>query len=148
MESPMWSPSRAAEQREGKRKSTAFVFLNLWPFAAILMFLLLIFLPIQPHGGRRQPPTDIPKSVSATTQPGARREDAIEIYVTRDGAVYFRQSATRLEDLTPALQSAIQEGAEKKAYVRADARAKNGDVEAVVDEIRRAGITQIAFLTN
>jgi biopolymer transport protein ExbD len=144
----MWSPSRVAEQREEKRKSATFMFLNLWPFAAILMFLLLIFLPIQPHGERRQPPTDIPKSVSATTQPGAGREDAIEIYVTRDGAVYFRQSATRLTELTSAIQSAIQGGAEKKAYVRADARAKNGDVERVVDEIRRAGITQISFLTN
>jgi biopolymer transport protein ExbD len=144
----MWSPSRVAEQREAKRKSATFVFINLWPFAAILMFLLLIFLPIQPHGGHRQPPADIPKSVSATTQPGAIREDAIEIYVTRDGAVYFRHSATRLHDLASALQSAIHEGAESKACVRADARAKNGDVEAVVDEIRRAGITQIAFITN
>jgi biopolymer transport protein ExbD len=108
----------------------------------------IFLLSIKPHGDYRQIPADIPKSASATIQPGAKREDAIEIYVTRDGAVYFRHDGIRLEDLAAAIQTAVREGAESKVYIRADARAKNGDVEAVVDEIRRAGITQIAFITN
>jgi biopolymer transport protein TolR len=145
----MWSPSRLAEQRASKRKSAAFVFLNLWPFAAVMVVLVGIFLlSIKPHGYYRQIPADIPKSVSATTQPGAKREDAIEIYVTRDGAVFFRHDGIQLRDLPAAIQTAVREGAEEKVYIRADQRAKNGDVERVVDEIRRAGITQIAFLTN
>ena len=145
----MWSPSRVADQRTAKRKPEAFIFLNLWPFAAVMVVLLGIFLlSIKPHGDYRQIPTDIPKSVSATTQPGAKREDAIEIYVTRDGAVYFRHAGIQLRDLPTAIQTAVREGAEKKVYIRADQRAKNGDVEKVVDEIRRAGVTQIAFLTN
>jgi biopolymer transport protein ExbD len=144
----MWSPSRVAEQREAKRKSRAFVFLNLWPFAAVMVVLVGIFmLRIRPHE-YRQPPADIPTSVSATTQPGARREDAIEIFVTRDGAVYLRNSPMRREDLAAAVQGAIREGAEKKVYISADQRAKNGDVESVVDQLRRAGITQISFLTH
>lgn|SRR5579872_664246 len=75
----MWSPSRVADQRTAKRKPEAFIFLNLWPFAAVMVVLVGIFLlSIKPHGDYRQIPTDIPKSVSATTQPGAKREDAIE----------------------------------------------------------------------
>jgi biopolymer transport protein TolR len=145
----MWSPSRVAEQRAAKRKHRAFVFLNLWPFAAVMVVLVSIFmLRIKPHGDYRQIPADIPKSVSATTQPGAKREDAIEVYVTRDGAVYFRHDGIQLGDLPAAIQTAVREGAEKKVYIRADQRAKNGDVERVVDEVRRAGVTQIAFLTN
>jgi biopolymer transport protein TolR len=144
----MWSPSRVAEQREAKRKSATFVFLNLWPFAAVMVVLVGMFmLRIRPHE-HRQIPVDIPRSVSATTEPGAGREGAIEIYVTRDGATYLRHDPMPLRELASAVERAVHEGAEKKAYVRADARAKNGDVERVVDEIRRAGITQIAFLTN
>jgi biopolymer transport protein ExbD len=144
----MWSPSRIAEQREAKRKSRVFVALNLWPFAAVMVVLVGIFmLRIRPHE-YRQPPADIPTSVSATTQPGARREDAIEIFVTRDGAVYFRNNPVVRGDLPAVVQGAIREGAPRKVYISADQRAKNGDVERVVDELRRAGITQIAFLSN
>ena len=145
----MWSPSRVAEQRAAKRKPGAFVWLNLWPFAAVMVALVGIFLlSIKPHGDFRQIPADIPRSVSATPQLGAKREDAIEIYVTRDGAVYFRHDGIELRDLATAIQTAVREGAEKKVYIRADQHAKNGDVERVVDEIRRAGMTQIVFLTN
>ena len=143
----MWSPSRIAEQREAKRKSKGLVFINFWPvFAGILLFLWLVVLHDRPT--YRQIPMDIPSSVSATEQAGASREDAIEIHVTRDGAVYFRHDPVQLSDLASAVQDAVRVGAEKKAYVRADARAKNGDVERVVDELRRAGITQISFITN
>lgn len=147
-ESPMWSPSQIAEKREAKRKSGAFLFLNLWPFAAILMFLLLIFLsdyvPIDfPHRAA----ADLPKSGSASRQPGARREDAIRITVTRDGAVYLGDTYMRLQELGAAVQSAIRDGAEKKVYISADAQAKNIDVERVVDELGRAGIKEISFLT-
>ena len=143
----MWSPSRIAEKREAKRKPRAFVFINLWPvFAGILLFLWLVVLNHRPT--HRQIPTDIPSSVSATEQTGAMREYAIEIFVTRDGAVYFRHDPISLSDLASAVQEAVRGGAEKKIYISADKRAKNGDVERVVDELRRAGITEIAFLTN
>ena len=143
----MWSPSQIAEKRGAKRKSAAFLFLNLWPFAAILMFLLLIFLSNYIPIDFRRPPADLPKSSYAARQPGARREDAIRITVTRDGAVYLGDTAMRLEELGPAVQSAIRDGADKKVYISADARAKNSDVERVVDELGRAGIIQISFLT-
>ena len=120
----------------------------MWPFVAVMVALLMLFMSrTRPHQ-YRQIPADIPKSTSATAQPGARREDAIEIFMTRDGAVYFRHNQILLHDLAPAVQTAVREGAEKKVYISADARAKNGDVESVVDELRRAGITEISFLTN
>ena len=101
----MWSARRIAEQREAKRKSKALVFINLWPvFAGILLFLWLVVLHARPI--YRQVPVDIPSSVSATEQAGARREDAIEIVVTRDGAVYLRHDprhdAIQVSDLASA----------------------------------------------
>lgn len=145
----MWSPSRAAQQSERKRKSAAFTFLNLWPFAAIMVVLVALFLfryvPVVDYGG---PPADLPKSKTAVEERGANREDSIHILVTRDGAAYIDRKFVRLDDLAHEVQNAVRDGAEKKVYISADARAKHGDVERVVDELRHAGITEISFITN
>jgi biopolymer transport protein TolR len=145
----MWSPGKTAEQRAAKKRSSAFVLLNLWPFAAIMVVLVGIFMarymPVVDYGG---PATDLPTIDHAVAEGSANREDAIRILVTRDGGTYINRKSVRLDDLAKVVQSAVRDGAQKKVYISADARAKNGDIERVVDEIRRAGITQIAFLTE
>jgi biopolymer transport protein TolR len=145
----MWSPSRVAEQRAAKRKCGVFVFINLWPFTAVLIVLLVIFMVhARPTHDYWRGIADLPKGQTSVSQRGAIREDAILILVSRDGATYLNHSEIRLKDLAPAVRAAIRDGAEKKAYVSADARAKNIDVERVVDELACAGITQISFITN
>lgn len=145
----MWSPSKLAEQRAARKRSSAFVLLNLWPFAAIMVVLVGIFvaryIPVVDYGG---PVADLPTVHNAVADGSANREDAIRILVSRDGAVYIERKSVRLDELAATVQSAIRDGAERKVYISADARAKNGDVERVVDQLRRAGITQISFLTN
>lgn len=147
-ESSMWSPSRVAEQRAAKRKSGAFVLVNLWPFTAIAIVLLVIFMVYTKPNHYSHGVADLPKGQTSVPQKGAIREDAILILVSRDGATYFNHAQTQLKDLGPAVQSAVRGGAEKKAYISADARAKNIDVERVVDELRDAGITEISFITD
>lgn len=99
----MWSLSRAAEQRAAKRKSGAFVFVNLWPFTAVLIVLLVIFMvytrPIHYWRGI----ADLPKGQTSVSQRGAIREDAILILVSRDGATYLNHSQVQLKDLAPAV---------------------------------------------
>src|SRR5208337_2838693 len=56
--------------------------------------------------------------------------------------------------VTPMLQKTnqvkdqIANRLDKTVYVKADARAKYGDVVAVVDEIRSAGVDQLGLLTQ
>jgi biopolymer transport protein TolR len=144
----MWSPSRIADQRAAKRRSPAFVLINLWPFTAVLIVLLVIFMldakPIHHWRGI----ADLPKVKTSISQRGAIREDAIRILVTRDGVTYLDHTEIPLKDLAPAVQAAIRNGAEKKAYISADARSRNIDVERVVDELAHAGIAQISFITE
>jgi biopolymer transport protein ExbD len=145
----MWSPSKLAEKRAAKKRSSSFVLLNLWPFAAILVVLVGLFLaryiPVVDYGGQG---ADLPTTKTAVAERAANREDAIRILVTRDGAIYIARKFVPLDDLAQVAQNAVRAGAEKKVYISADAHAKNGDVERVVDELRRAGITQISFLTE
>jgi hypothetical protein len=46
------------------------------------------------------------------------------------------------------LQNRLAQGGERKIYLKADARAKYGDVEAVIECIKGAGIENIGLITT
>src|ERR1700676_3409519 len=142
----MSSPSQKAIYRAAKRKSGVHLNINLWPFVGLLLALLFTFLviPTPLHGSA----VDCPPGLHAVLQPGARREDAIRIFVFRNGRIYFRNSRADSNELADLITTAIADGAEKKIYLAADQRARNSDVEGVLDQIRTAGITRVAILTK
>jgi len=59
----------------------------------------------------------------------AQKEDAITVIIARDGTVYFRNYRTTFDDLPRAIEEAVRDGAERKVYVKAEARARYSDVE-------------------
>ena len=89
-------------------------------------------------------PVDLPAARNAIPQPDASRDDVMRITVVRDGTVYLQQKRILREDLGIALR----EFAEMKIYLAVDKRAKNEDVEAVLDQIRLAGITSVVILAK
>lgn len=141
----VWSPSQAAAQREAKRRSLFYTYLNLWPFVAVLLVLLIMFMVGGPpiHGDIA---LDLPNVFHATAQPNARAEDAMKVYVTRDGRVYFRNTRVFAKSLPILIRGAAGEGAEKKVYLSVDARARYSDAAAVVEQIGKAGIREICIL--
>ena len=52
------------------------------------------------------------------------------------------------DDLTNQIKDRLANRLDKTVYVKSDARAKYGDVVAVVDEIRSAGVDQVGLLTE
>lgn len=141
-----WSPSRAAVQREAKRKPLFYTYMNLWPFVGVLLALLIIFIGDTTPDVHLPPPVDLPSGFHTTAQPKALAEDAMTVFLTRDGRVYFRNTQVLPKDLPMLIRGAAQEGAERKIYLSADARAKYGDAEAVVGQIGKAGIREICIL--
>ena len=142
----MWSPSKAAALRAAKRRPSVYPAIDLMPFVGLFLVLLIIFMLIPTsHGGVS---VDLPKARNATLQRGAVREDAIRIFVARDGHCYFRSTTAAPEGLPDLIRAAIRDGSERKVYLSADTRARNISVEIVVDQIRLAGITHIAILAN
>jgi hypothetical protein len=55
------------------------------------------------------------------------KEDAAIVTIARDRRVYFRIYRTTCNDLARAIQEAVRHGAERKVYVKADARANPPD---------------------
>ena len=145
----MWSPSRAAKERIAKRRAGTGASINMWPFVAVLIVLLTIFMvwtePLDYHRWGLGN-VDLPLSVFASVEPKAIREDAIRISLSRDGSIFFRESKVNIEHLPALIRVAVQAGAERKAYFAVDARARYGDTRAVVEKISEGGVQEISFL--
>ncbi len=103
-------------------------------------------MTMTPHTGNRQ--VDLFRASHSTSQVAARKEDAIRIFITRDGSVYFRHSKVRLNDLPNMIRDATLNGAEKKIYLSADARARYRDVAQVLPQIQLTGLEKVCFLTD
>jgi biopolymer transport protein TolR len=130
-----------------RRKNELLCRIDMWGFVSIMLALLFMFLPMT---------TDTPRSVSvdrphvyhSASMPGALKEDAIQISVTRDGHVYIRNHRIMLQYLAEEIHQGVRNGAEKRIYLNADTRAKYGDTIAVLDQIRLAGIEKVSILTE
>jgi biopolymer transport protein ExbD len=92
---------------------------------------------------------DLPKVAHATLIPRADRWDALTVAVVRDGSVYFGTDKVLSEDLPAKILEKLRDrSVERKIYIKADARAKYGAVEGVLDAIRSSRIGKIAFLVD
>jgi biopolymer transport protein ExbD len=120
---------------------------NVIPMADIMLVLLIIFMVVTPMLQKTHQvdlaPTDNPHEMK-----DADKDDAIVVAVTRDGKIYLGSAQTAKEDLTGLIKDRISTRIDKTVYVKSDARAKYGDVVAVVDEIRSAGVDQLGLLTQ
>ncbi len=72
----------------------------------------------------------------------------MQISLTRDGRLFFRNDKITIQDLLEEIRKGIRNGAEKRIYLNIDARSKYGDTLAVLDQIRQAGIENVSFLTQ
>ena len=120
---------------------------NVIPMADIMLVLLIIFMVVTPML-QKDHPVDLARTNTAKDMQDADKEDAIVIAVTRDGNIFLRTTQIRKEEITSEVKDRIANRLDKTVYVKSDARAKYGDVVAVVDEIRSAGVDQLGLLTE
>ncbi len=91
---------------------------------------------------------DLATAATASRQPRSLLDKALKVYVTRDGSFYFQFARVALEELPQLLRTACLNGAERKVYLRVDARTKYGDVKNALDQISAAGIQNVAFMVE
>jgi biopolymer transport protein ExbD len=120
---------------------------NVIPMADIMLVLLIIFMVVTPMLQKNMP-VDMAKTDNAHDMQDADKDDAIVVAITRDGSIYLGHTMVRKEEITGQVKDRISNRLDKTVYVKSDARAKYGDVVAVVDEIRSAGVDQLGLLTE
>src|SRR5579871_3072713 len=97
---------------------------NVIPMADIMLVLLIIFMVITPML-QKTTPVDLAMTNNAREMKEADKDD-----------------------ITGLVKDKLTGRNDKTVYVKSDARAKYGDVVAVVDEIRSAGVDQLGLLTE
>ena len=120
---------------------------NVIPMADIMLVLLIIFMVVTPML-QKSLPVDMARVNNAKEMQDADKDDAIIVAVTRDGTIYLKNTKIAKEDITGNIRDMLSSRLDKTVYVKSDARAKYGDVVAVVDEIRSAGVDQLGLLTE
>jgi biopolymer transport protein ExbD len=120
---------------------------NVIPMADIMLVLLIIFMVVTPMLQKNMP-VDMARTENAHEMQDADKDDAIVLAITRDGNIFLGHSQIRKEDITGQVKDRLSNRLDKTVYVKSDARAKYGDVVAVVDEIRSAGVDQLGLLTE
>lgn len=120
---------------------------NVIPMADIMLVLLIIFMVVTPMLQKTHQ-VDMASAKNARDMKDADKDDAIVVAVTRDGSLYMGNTKIKKEEITGQIKDQIANKLDKTVYVKSDARAKYGDVVAVVDEIRSAGVDQLGLLTE
>src|SRR5271169_4832945 len=120
---------------------------NVIPMADIMLVLLIIFMVVTPMLQKTHQ-VDLAPVNDPRDMKDADRDDAIVVAVTRDGSIFLGNNKVNKEDITGQIKDQIANKLDKTVYVKSDARAKYGDVVAVVDEIRSAGVDQLGLLTE
>ena len=119
---------------------------NVVPLIDILL-VLIIFMVITPML-QKGVSVDMANVNNPRDMKDADKDDAIIVAVTRDGKLFLGNTAINKEDITGQVKDRISARIDKTVFVKSDARAKYGDVVAVVDEIRSAGVDQLGLLTE
>ncbi len=152
----MWSnlsrlQRRVRDRRLGSKRYGLFCSLNSSAFSQsilgcvlILLIVYMTFAPPSHHG------LVVDRYISRTAipMPAALREDAMRVVVTRDGTIYFGNTKIAGEDLSGQILLRLHSGAQRKVYFVVDQRAQFGDLAFALDEVRQAGIWDIAFLAE
>ncbi|MEO7931863.1 MAG: biopolymer transporter ExbD [Chthoniobacterales bacterium] len=113
------------------------------PLIDIMFFLLASFMlvslsMIQMRGMKINMPT-----ASASTP--EQKPDFITVTIDVTGTIYFEKDKVDRDQLLTRLKDEIARKPDTKIYIRGDKDSTHGDVVNVLDCVKRAGITKVAF---
>ena len=121
--------------------------INVTPMVDVMLVLLIIFMVITPML-QKGVSVDMAKVNSPEPMPDADKEDALLISVMRDGKIYFGSDRVEADQLTQKVKDRLANKADKRVFIKSDARARYGNVVEVVDNVRSAGVDDVGLLTE
>jgi len=133
-----------AKRDEGSKVNSD---INVTPMVDVMLVLLIIFMVVTPMLVPGVP-VDLAQTRNPVTMADADKEDAILVALTRDGRIFLGSERVSADSLGSRIKTALERKADKKVFVKSDARASYGSVADVVDNVRSAGADQIGLLTE
>ena len=116
------------------------------PLIDIVFFLLATFVMVSLSMVKSKGlPVNLP---SASTGEKQNRDEFTTITITVDNAILFNKQPVDTEALSVALKKLKEEQGDPKVFINGDEKSLLGSTIQVFDELRKAGITKVAFETK
>ena len=114
--------------------------INIVPFVDIVLVILIIFMIVSPTFLHPSFDIQLPQAESAKKPQNVRALLSIDI----NGTVYFNRSPLSQQELSERLKKTVQQDQNMKVVISADKNVAHGNVIALIDLIRKAGVTKFA----
>ena len=124
------------------RTQTAMADINITPLVDVVLVLLLIFMltaPVLQSG--------IEVAVPQTRTVNQVTEEHEVVTIDKDQNVFLQDKPVNVHQLA-ALLGPTTKNAKRVVFVRADAKVPFGAFASVMDEVKRAGVTNISIVTQ
>jgi biopolymer transport protein ExbD/biopolymer transport protein TolR len=121
--------------------------INVTPLVDVMLVLLIIFMVITPML-QKGVSVDLARVNNPRDMHAADKEDASVLAITRDGKIFLGSDPIAIDKITAKVKDRVADKLDKTVYIKSDARAKYGDVVAVVDAVRAAGVDAIGLLAD
>jgi len=116
------------------------------PLIDVIFFLLATFMIVSLSMVKNKGiPVNLPAAATSAPQD---HQNETTITVAKDGALYFNKEPLRLDQLPARLRQLKTEQSDPKVYINGDDQSLFGAHIAVLDELRKAGITKVAIDTK
>jgi biopolymer transport protein ExbD len=118
--------------------------INVTPLVDITLVLLVVFMVTAKLIAQAGVPLDLPKAATATAT-----QSVLTVSVDESGRVSIDGREVLGDDaLRAQAAAALTRDAQLRTVVQASARASHGAVLHVVDDLRQAGVTKVAFAAD
>jgi biopolymer transport protein ExbD len=131
----------------GKDKGGVIADINVTPMADIMIVLLIIFMVITPM---LQKGVDVRLPVASNTAERKDEPKTITVAIKRDATTYLNGIVVGKPELIPQVKERLEEAPEgsKMVFLKADSELPYSDVMKVMDDLREAGVEEIALIAE
>lgn len=117
--------------------------LEIIPLIDIMFFLLASFMLVSlTMTKQRTVSVNLPAAASAQTN---LKPDTISLAVNAGGQVFFEKQAIALDAIEAMLKERLAVNKDLPVYISGDTATPHGAMVAVLDYVRRCGVTKVAF---
>lgn len=131
----------------GQNKGGAIADINVTPMADIMIVLLIIFMVITPM---LQKGVDVRLPVASNTADRKDEQKTITVAIRRDATTYLNGIVVNRPEMVPQVKERLEEAPEgsKIVFLKADSELPYSEVMKVMDDLREAGVEEIALIAE